>query len=310
MSSNRTILSTTRRDFLRLSALGAAGLALLAPVGAAAGTTDNPGADPQSRPSDPYAPFRVGLQSYSLRHFGLDDALAKTQALGLAYWEAYPEHMPITDDPKMIAEYKNKLNAHDIRLLAYGVVDFSKDEADARRKFAFAKAMNVPVLSARPQPDSFDLLDKLVAEYKIDIAIHNHGPGDDLYDNFDKTLKAIAGHNPRIGGCDDTGHFLRSNISPVAAAGQFGKRLYDVHLKAVKDGPNGTKEFTEIGVTGSLLDTLGLFQTLKKLQYRHLIAIEYEEHEDDPIPYIQQCLEATRRYLATMRGPGILSGNG
>jgi inosose dehydratase len=309
MTSERQHRLTTRRDLLRLAALGAAGAALLPHGKAEATPVENPDLQTGGAP-DPYAPFKVGLQSYSLRHFGLDDALAKTQTLGLRYWEAFPQHMPITADPKTINEYKDKLRAHNITLLAYGVVDFNNNEADARSKFDFAKAMNIPVLSAYPQPDAFGVLDKLTAEYKIDIAIHNHGPGDNLYDDFNKTLAAIKGHNPRIGACDDTGHFLRSNISPVSAAMLFGNRLYDVHLKAVKDGPNNTKEFTEIGATGSLLDVLLLLRTLNDIKYRHLIALEYEEHEEDPMPYIQQCLEATRRYIATTHGPGIYSNKG
>jgi sugar phosphate isomerase/epimerase len=289
-------LASTRREFLTGALWGAAGMALLPVAGVGA----------QAAPADPYAPFRVGLQSYSLRHFGLDDALAKTQELGLHYWEAFPNHMPITADPKVIADYKAKLDAHNIQLLAYGVVDFSNDENDARQKFNFARAMNVRVLSAHPSPDSFGLLDRLVAEYNIRLAIHNHGPGDDLYDTWQKGLAAVKGHDPRIGFCDDTGHFLRSNVSPVTAAMEFGKRLYDIHLKAVKDGPNATKEFTEIGKPGSLLDVVSLFRVLQHEHYTHLIALEYEEHEEDPMPYIKECLEATRHYCDTIRNVALV----
>ena len=42
-----------------------------------------------------YGPFKMGLQSYSLRHFKRDEALAKTKELGIHYWESYPGHTPI-----------------------------------------------------------------------------------------------------------------------------------------------------------------------------------------------------------------------
>ncbi len=282
---------TSRREFLKGALAGTAGLA----AGLALPT------ETWAQRSSPYAPFRVGIQSYSLRHFGVDDAMAKTQQLGLTNWEAYPDHLPITDDPKVIAEYKDKLRAHGLRLMAYGVVDFSNDEADARKKFEFAKAMNIPVLSAYPRPDSFSLLDKLVAEYNILIGIHNHGPGDNLYDTWEKVLAAIEGHDQRIGACDDTGHYLRVDVSPVTAALKFGPRLYDVHLKAVKPGQDGQKEFTDLDTPGSLLDTVGLLRQLQHSNYRHLVALEYEEHEDDPMPFIEKNLAALRRYCATIR---------
>ncbi len=287
MPIDRIADALSRRAFLRQAALGTAGLLLLPGVPSAAQQDDKV----------LYDRFHMGLQSYSLRHFPVDDALAKTQSLGLHWWEAYPDHFPITEDPKVISEYQEKLKAHDIRMPTYGVVDFSNNEADARRKFAFAKAMGITTLSASPQPDSFPLLDKLVAEYNIRIAIHNHGPGDALYDTYEKVLAAIQGHDPRIGACLDTGHLLRSDESPVNAAAKYGNRLYGLHLKNVKNGDNGQKEFTEIGATGGLLDTIGLFKVLRRVHYQGVVSLEYEEHEDDPMPYIEQCFAALRRML-------------
>src|SRR5579864_9158329 len=106
MYSDSNSESMSRREFLSRAVVGAASLALLG---------ESP-ARVQQAPASPYAPFKMGIQSYSLRHFSLDDALAKTQQLGLTYWEAYPEHLPITDDPSKISEYKDKLSAHNIKL--------------------------------------------------------------------------------------------------------------------------------------------------------------------------------------------------
>ncbi|HZP80861.1 MAG TPA: sugar phosphate isomerase/epimerase family protein [Chthonomonadaceae bacterium] len=288
MSSEATPNQLSRRAFLRRASFSAAGLLLFAPETSFAR---------QNGAKTLYNQFRWGLQSYSLRHFSVDDALAKTQALGLKWWEGYPAHFPVTDDPKTIAEYQDKLKAHDIRMVSYGVVDFSSDEADARRKFAFAKAMGIETLTASPQPDALSLLDKLTAEYNIRIGIHNHGPNDTLYGTWEKLLAAIEGHSARIGACLDTGHSLRAGDSPVTAAAKFGKRLYDVHLKNVKVAENGEKEFTEIGATGGLLDTIGFFKELRKHGYSGLVALEYEEHEENPSPYIEQCFAALRRML-------------
>src|SRR5438105_12492522 len=113
--------SLTRRDLLRQAALGVAGVALL--------STESWG-----QAGNPYAPFRMGIQSYTLRGFKLDEALAKTQAVGLKHWEGWDGHMPISDDPGVIAGYKEKLTAHGITMPAYGVIGFSNNEADARRK--------------------------------------------------------------------------------------------------------------------------------------------------------------------------------
>lgn len=294
----------SRRALLR-NAVGASALLslplLMESLAQAAMAEPLPQTAQRGRAGNLYAPFRMGLQSYSLRHFNTDEMLAKTKELGLRFLEAYPAHFPMTEDAAVIAGYKEKLKAAGVRLLAYGVVDFSTDEADARKKLAFGKAMGVEILTAYPKPDALPLLDKLVDEYGLNIAIHNHGPGDDLYDTQDKMLKALQGRNMRIGACCDTGHYLRSGINPAQVAREVGDRLFDVHLKNVKEGPNGTKEFTEIGVPGGLLDTVLLFRRLIEDKYRGPVMLEYEEHEDNPMSQIKECLDAVQRAAKTAR---------
>ncbi len=248
-----------------------------------------------------YGPFKMGIQSYTLRHFTLDDALDITEKLGIHYWEAFPAHLPITTDKQQIATNLQKLAAHRIRLEAYGVVGFSNDEADARRTFDFARAMHIPVLSASPAPDSFDLLDKLTREYNIRIAIHNHGPGDNLYAHPQQTLAAIAGHSNMIGECEDTGHMIRSGEDPVAAAKLFGNRLYDVHIKAARKNKAGDIVWTVNGDPRSLLNTQEFLQTLMNLHYSRLIALEYEDHETDPVPYMKQCFSAIQLAIQSIQ---------
>lgn len=286
--THRSPDSLSRRELLRNAALGAAGLTLL-PTAARAGRAPNP-----------YKPFRMAIQSYTLRGFKLDEALAKTKALGLTYWEGWDGHLPITDDPAQIALYKQKLAANGITMLTYGVVGFSNNEADARKKFAFAKAMGLRTMSAYPSLESLSLLDRLVDEYKINLAIHNHGPGDNLYDKIQKQVDALKGHNERIGACIDTGHYLLSDERPEVAADQFGKRVYGVHLKDVKVGPGDHKSFTELGK--GALDVNIFLKELIKHNYpqRGLLSLEYEEHPDDPVPYIETCLKTLRNSLDTI----------
>jgi len=278
----------SRRELLRSTAFGAAGLALL-PSMAHAGRA--PGS---------YKPFKMAIQSYTLRGFKLDEALAKTKALGLTYWEGWDGHLPITDDPRQIDLYKQKLAANGIQMPTYGVVGFSNNEADARKKFEFAKAMGIRTMSAYPTLDSLTMLDKLVEEYKINLGIHNHGPGDSLYDTIDKQVVALKGHSLRIGACIDTGHYLLSDERPETAAGTFGTRVYGVHLKDVKGIPGGKKSFTELGK--GALDVNVFLKEIIKFGYpqRGVLSLEYEEHADDPTPYIEECLKTLRNSLDTI----------
>jgi inosose dehydratase len=274
-----TDCNVTRRRFIQTSVLSAS---LAGPLSRLTRSADD---------ANPYGGFKMGIQSYSLRHFDTDEALAKTKELGLTYWESFNKHFPVSDSSAKIADYKKKLADAGIKLIAYGVQGFGKDTDANRKEFEFAKAMGIAVISADPAPEAFDNLDKLVEEYRINIAIHNHGPGS-RYDKIESVTRAIQNHHERIGACVDTGHYLRSDVNPVAAIEAFGARTYGVHLKDVKKLPDGKKKFAILGQGD--LDVVGCLKLLKKLKFEHCMSLEYEENEQNPIADIQQCLEAVR----------------
>ncbi|HZW29715.1 MAG TPA: sugar phosphate isomerase/epimerase [Isosphaeraceae bacterium] len=257
--------------------------------------------DKGSSESDgPYHPFKMGLQSYSLRGYAvngrpdLPKALQVTKELGLHFWESYPAHVPMMNNSQAISFSKREIEAWGITVVGYGVVPLTKDAAATRRVFAFAKAMGLEYLSASPSPDSFDLLDRLVEESGIAVGIHNHGPGD-RYAKIETIAAAIKDHHPKIGCCIDTGHFLRSREDPVHAVEAFGQRVYGVHLKDVKDA----KTFTILGQGD--LRTVDLLKALAKNHYRYCLAIEYEEKPEDPKDDIKACLAEARKAIAEVR---------
>lgn len=287
----------SRRGFLHAGALTAGTVALggrLISPAAAAG-------DPKN--DDPYAGFKMGVQSYSLRGFDAKTALAHTRTLGLKYWEAYPRHIPQSTLPKHIAEQKKLLSDAGVTLLAYGVLGFDANENKAREAFDFAKAMGIVSLSANPKKDkaTFDLLDKLVDEYDVAIAIHNHGPNA-LYDKISDVEEMVKDRHAKIGACVDTGHFIRSDEDPVDALERLGKRVFGVHLKDVRtiggEGDKKRKLYTILGQGD--LDVLACLKTLRKLKYQNALSLEYEENPENPLSDIEVCLKVVREAAAKL----------
>lgn len=273
----------TRRSFLQ----AAGGFALAGSVAAPTRLADD----------SPYGGFKMGIQSYSLRGYTVEKALENSTKLGLAYWESFRNHFPITTESAKISEYKKKLSDAGVTLMAYGVEPFGDKPADDQARFEFAKAMGIGTLSADPNPARIDELDKLVERYEINIAIHNHGPGA-RYNKIADTARAIKDHHSRIGACVDTGHYLRSNEDPVKAIEEFGKRTYGVHLKDVRTLEGGRKQFTILGKGDlKLADCL---RVLKQLGYGNCLALEYEENEKNPLADIQECLQAVRATVKTI----------
>ncbi|MCS7265924.1 MAG: sugar phosphate isomerase/epimerase [Armatimonadetes bacterium] len=230
--------------------------------------------------------WKLGLQSYSLRTMTFDKAVATVKQLGLIYLEAFPGHLPM----ERASEAKKILDEHEIKLIAYGVVGMSNNEGALRRLFDFAKGMGIEVLTADPTPDSFDLLDKLVEEYGIYVAIHNHGPRS-RYPGVDSVVKAIQGHHERIGLCYDTGHGARAGDDIVEAVRKIGKRIYGVHLKDVNEQKH------DVGIGNGILDIHGFIKALKEVGFNGAFMLEYELEPQDPVPGIQKSLEFVRKVI-------------
>lgn len=280
----------SRRRFVALSAAAAAGATWFdAPrVLAAASLAD---------PKDPFGGFPLGVQSYSLREFNTAEAIRHLQGMGVHYAEFYGKHLdPKADDAK-IAEVQALLKAADIKLAGHGVHGFTKDHAANKRLFEFAKKIGVKVITANPEPDSFDSLDKLVAEYDIRIAIHNHGPGA-LFDKLDSVTSAIKGRDKRIGACVDCGHFLRSGEDPVKCVLTLADRVYGVHIKDEKE--TGTPKSANVVIGKGHLDVVGLFKALRQVKFPAdgSLALEYEANPQNPIDDMKACLEVAKEAIA------------
>jgi sugar phosphate isomerase/epimerase len=284
--------SLSRRRFLALSTAAAAGATWFdAPrILQAAALSDT---------KDGFGGFPVGVQSYSLREFKLPDAIRHLQGMGVHYVELAGTHLPPTASDEQIAEVLKLASTADLRVSGHGVNAFSKNHDNNKKIFEFAKKLGVRNISANPQPDAdtFASLDKLVAEYDIRIAIHNHGPGA-LYDKLDGVVKVIKDHDKRIGACVDCGHFLRSGEDPVKCVLELKDRVYGVHLKDEKE--TNTKASSNVVIGKGHLDVVGLFKALRQIKFSAdgALSLEYEANKENPIDDMKACLEVAREAIA------------
>ena len=282
--------SLSRRRFLALSSAAAAGATFLdAPsVLNAAGLL---------HADDPYQGWPIGVQSYSLRNFDLHEAVRHIQGMGLHYVEFYSKHLAPNATDETIAETKKLLASADITLNAHGVNGFSSDHDANRKVFEFAKKAGIKNITANPNPDSFDSLDKLVAEFDIRVCIHNHGPGA-LFDKSDDTLNAVKGHDKRIGACVDTGHYIRSGENPVEVIRKLSDRVFALHIK--DDTHKGDKGSHNVVIGQANLDVVGVFKALKDINFPAdgSISLEYEANPENPIEDMKQCLVVARDAIA------------
>jgi inosose dehydratase len=282
--------SLSRRRFLTLSAAAAAGATFFdaARILQAAGLADA---------NDPFGGFPVGVQSYSLRNFETAEVIRHLQGMGVHYTEFYAKHLDPKASEEKIAETLKLLEGAKIKLAGHGVHGFTKDHEKNKALFDFAKKAGVKVITANPEKDSFDSLDKLVAEYDIRIAIHNHGPNA-LFDKLSSVTEAIKGHDKRIGACVDCGHYLRSGEDPVKCVLELGGRVYGVHIKDEKE--TNTPKSDNVVIGKGHLDVVGLFKALKQIKFPAdgALSLEYEANPANPIDDMKACLEVAKEAIA------------
>jgi len=269
----------TRRNFV-LAAAAAAGASWFdAPkvLAAANITTDKP-----------FGCWPMGIQSFSLRHFDVKEAMDRAAALGLGYMEFWPRHNPVTQDRDAIAAFDREMAKRGIIVSAHGVHHMGDDPAALENLFWYARMAGIRVLTANPAPESFPIIDKLVKQFNIRIAIHNHGPGA-RYDTVEDCLNAAADYDKRIGYCVDTGHYMRSGVDPIEACRQLGDRLYGIH---VKDYASAGKDAQEVIAGEGLLDLKALFKTLRDVRFPAdgALSLEYELNHENPDADLRQGL--------------------
>ncbi|MCC5829933.1 MAG: sugar phosphate isomerase/epimerase [Phycisphaeraceae bacterium] len=243
---------------------------------------------PVDRSIEHYSGFKMGIQSYSLRHFNFADTVAHTADLGLHWIEFFPRHFPVTDDRERIAQVRESLGKHQIRTHVHGVHNFGGNAQAIRRVFQFAQRAGIPVLSAHPSDASFPILHDLVQEFDIRIGIHNHGPRH-RWDRAEQMLEAVERWDKRIGFCPDTGHSMRSGENPVEVVRQLRERLYGMHLKDHRH--IGRDEPPETILGEGAIDLEALCRTMREINFTGPISLEYELNPRNPIADIRKGLD-------------------
>ena len=239
----------------------------------------------------------LGVASYSTRKFTLDQTLEMAKALGVTSMTFKDVHIPRTGTPDATRVLREKIVAAGITIMGGGTITLPNDPAEIRRNFEYAKAAGFPLIFTSPDPAALDTIERMAKEYDIKVAIHNHGPEDKWWPRPQDAYAAVKSRDSRLGLCIDVGHTLRTGTDPVAACRECKDRLYDMHVKdlAVK-----TDRDSQVAVGRGLIDFPALFRTLLDIGYQGQVGLEYEIHEDDPLPGMIESLAYERGVLAAL----------
>jgi len=280
-----------RRRFLQLAGAGAAASL----IGGKNTLSQNRRYSARRRQVEPL--FKLGLASYSLRKFDLEETLEMTKKVGLEYICFKSFHLALDSTPAQIEAAVAKVNEAGLTLYGGGVIGM-KNESQINRAFDYAKAAGMKVIIAAPSHKMLSLIERKVRQYDIKVAIHNHGPGDKFFPTPAVALEHIKDLDKRIGMCHDIGHTKRYGSDPIAETELCGDRLHDVHVKDVS-AANKSGHGLEIG--RGVVDIPGFMRTLVRMKYDGVVSLEYEKDADAPMAGLAESVGYVKGVIAAMQ---------
>lgn len=240
--------------------------------------------------------IKLGLASYSLREFSLDETLDMTKKVGLQYIALKSIHLPLNIDSEGMKTALDKISKSGIVLYGGGVI-YMKNETEVNQAFEYAKAAGMNTIIGVPMPETLELVEKKVKECDIRVAIHNHGPGDKVYPTPETIHANIKDRDPRIGICIDIGHTTRSGVDPSEAIEQYADRLLDLHIKDVN---KATADGATVEIGRGIIDIPRVLKTLLKIKYDGVTSFEYEKDGKNPLPGLAESVGYVKGVLATL----------
>ncbi len=276
----------TRRDFVKKASWG---IALGATLKSTAGLAQ---AAPPRAGAAPAGPM-LGVASYSLRKFKLDQALAMVGRLGIERMVFKDAHLALNASPDQIHQAMALARGKGIEVYGCGTV-YMKTEADVDQAFRYAQTAGMKMIVGAPNIPLIPHVEEKVKETGVMLAIHNHGPDNPLYASPLEAFDVVKDRDQRMGLCLDIGHTQRLGLDPIAIFKQVHARVYDVHIKDVA-GSNKAGKTCEIG--RGVIDMAGFLRTVVALKYAHTLSFEYEKDPDDPLAGLAESIGYVRGML-------------
>lgn len=250
--------------------------------------------------NDPWKGLKVGVATYTLRELPIEETIKAVKRVGLQYVSIknVKNHIDLSHTTEERKQRAKMFRDAGITPLSVGNVSMRKGEEEIRTAFEFARDIGVSTIVCAPSHDAIPILDKMVKEFDIKLAIHNHGPEDKgFFPSPYDVMRAVEKFDKRIGLCIDVGHTARAGVDPADSLIQCKERLYDVHMKDIS--ALGDKN-TPIEAGRGILDSKAILAALLKIKYQGLVGFEYEKDGKDPVPGLAESIGYNKGLLANM----------
>ena len=253
--------------------------------------------------------WRISVQHWTYRRVPLFEGLEMAAKVGLRCFEPRSilkldaRRPGVNADENMPEDARKELKARadDLGISFPSVfADFNGKPEQARKMLEFWKSLGVTYVVSEPPPRSIDMLEPLVAEYGMQLALHNHQRTKSEYWHPDIVLEHSRHRGQHIGACCDVGQWTRSDLKPVECLRTIGRdRMISFHLKDVVTMGDLDCSNTVIGEGAA--DCGNCLKEIHALGYHALVTIDFEHDtqrlQEDMVKNIA-FIEKQARFLA------------
>ncbi len=194
--------------------------------------------------------------------------------------------------PETFEAAKSKFDQAGIKCVSYYTATI-KTDTDLDNAVRFAKLLGASNITGDATGDILKRIDERLTAEGLTFGIHNHYFKTKFaYESPEDVLAALAGRSKTMGASLDIGHIASCGFDTVDAVRKLAPYLRMVHLKDVQASGGEVNVLLGKGIA----KIPEVMKELKKVNYRGLVAIEYE-HEGPVEEDIRLEVEYARKLL-------------
>jgi sugar phosphate isomerase/epimerase len=219
--------------------------------------------------------LNIGVGTFSYHTLSMEDMIVQLQRLGIKEIEMSRGEFMLMKPPTpaMCQSARDKLAAAGIRCVSYYAATI-KDERDLEYAVRFATILGARNVSGDATGSLLNRIDERFSKERLTFGIHNHWFKQGFaYQSVEDVEKALAGLSKTVGATLDVGQMAACGHDPVEAVRRLAPRLLMLHLKDV--AAPGAEHNVLFG--RGIARIPEVMAELKKVDYRGLVAIEYEK---------------------------------
>lgn len=221
---------------------------------------------------------KLGIQTWTLRRMSFDQVVEFADRNDIQYLQLLKDHLDPNAPVKETRRKLEILKKHGLIPYTFGVASTSSNPKENRNLFEFAKLIGAKMIVVEPALADWDGLEKLVKEYDVRLAIHNHGRNS-RYGDPKVVKEVLANRDRRIGVCLDVGWITAAGFDAAQVFRNYGNRVFDIHFKDKKLPTIAGNDAVDTLAGEGDANYAGLFAEIRKSGWSGVMAIETDSDQ-------------------------------